>query len=202
MRKKVDRRRVWYSAGAFFVLSMGLGAGVVALVVRGILPPQLALAAALSASVAGVILTAVEDGRAASSGLHGSPPPTQVSACPDSDHLAAHRGREPGNGLPTAPSGCPVEAHRRPEGGCSWSKLGVPPQDENGRTGGEGGSQAPEGNHLAPTWEPNRSREGTLASRIVSLPSQRQVQRDWRPSWKRGTVFRRRTEPVMTIAAV
>jgi membrane protease YdiL (CAAX protease family) len=60
----LDRRRVWYSAGVFFVLATGLGAGVVALVVRGSLPPELALAAALSASVAGVVMTAVEDGRA------------------------------------------------------------------------------------------------------------------------------------------
>jgi hypothetical protein len=62
--EEVDGRRVWYSAGAFFALATALGAGTVALVVRGALPPELALASALSASAAGVIMTAVEEGRA------------------------------------------------------------------------------------------------------------------------------------------
>jgi membrane protease YdiL (CAAX protease family) len=64
MQDEVDRRRVWYSVAAFFVLATALGAGIVTLVVRGILPPELALAAAPSASAAGIIVTAVEDGRA------------------------------------------------------------------------------------------------------------------------------------------
>jgi membrane protease YdiL (CAAX protease family) len=47
----------------FFVLAMVLGAGTIYLVVQGILPSGLALASALSASIAGVIMTAIEDGR-------------------------------------------------------------------------------------------------------------------------------------------
>ena len=53
-----------YSVIAFFIMAMALGAGTVYLVVRGVLPAGLALAAALSASIAGIIMTAVEDGRA------------------------------------------------------------------------------------------------------------------------------------------
>jgi membrane protease YdiL (CAAX protease family) len=45
-------------------LAVALGAGTVYLVVRGILPASLALASALSASIAGIIITAVVDGRA------------------------------------------------------------------------------------------------------------------------------------------
>ena len=52
-----------YSVAAFFVLAMVLGTGAIHLVVQGIIPPGLALASALSASIAGVIMTAVEDGR-------------------------------------------------------------------------------------------------------------------------------------------
>jgi membrane protease YdiL (CAAX protease family) len=53
-----------YSIGAFFILAMVLGAGAVYLVVQGILPAGTALASVLSASIAGIIMTAVEDGRA------------------------------------------------------------------------------------------------------------------------------------------
>jgi membrane protease YdiL (CAAX protease family) len=53
-----------YSVAVFFVLAMVLGAGTVYLVVQGILAPGVALASALSASLAGIIMTAVEDGRA------------------------------------------------------------------------------------------------------------------------------------------
>jgi hypothetical protein len=53
-----------YSVAAFFVLAMVLGAGTVCLVVQEILPAGVALASALSASIAGIIMTAVEDGRA------------------------------------------------------------------------------------------------------------------------------------------
>lgn len=49
---------------AFFVLAMVLGAGTVYLVAQGILPAGVALASVLSASIAGIIMTAVEDGRA------------------------------------------------------------------------------------------------------------------------------------------
>ena len=49
------------SVAAFYILAMVLGAGTVYLVVQGIIPSGLALAAALSASIAGIIVTAVED---------------------------------------------------------------------------------------------------------------------------------------------
>jgi membrane protease YdiL (CAAX protease family) len=55
---------VRYSVAAFFILAMVLGAGTLYLVVQGILPAGVALAAALSASIAGIIMTVVEDGRA------------------------------------------------------------------------------------------------------------------------------------------
>lgn len=47
----------------FFILAMVLGASTVYLVAQGILPARVALASVLSASIAGVIMTAVEDGR-------------------------------------------------------------------------------------------------------------------------------------------
>jgi membrane protease YdiL (CAAX protease family) len=53
-----------YSVAVFFVLAFVLGGGTVYLVVQGILPSGVALAAALSASIAGIIMTAAEDGRA------------------------------------------------------------------------------------------------------------------------------------------
>jgi membrane protease YdiL (CAAX protease family) len=53
-----------YPIVSFYILALALGAGTVYLVVRGVLPTSLALAAALSASIAGIIMTAVEDGRA------------------------------------------------------------------------------------------------------------------------------------------
>lgn len=53
-----------YSVGVFFILAMALGTGTVYLVVQGILPARAALASALSASIAGIVMTAVEDGRA------------------------------------------------------------------------------------------------------------------------------------------
>jgi membrane protease YdiL (CAAX protease family) len=53
-----------YPIVSFYILALALGAGTVYLVVRGVLPTGLALAAALSASIAGIIMTAVEDGRA------------------------------------------------------------------------------------------------------------------------------------------
>ena len=59
-----DRRRVRYSVPAFFILAMVLGAIAVYLVVEGIIPAGAALASALSASIAGIFMTAVEDGRA------------------------------------------------------------------------------------------------------------------------------------------
>ena len=53
-----------YQIISFFLLAVALGTGTVYLVVRGILPASLALASALSASIAGIIITAVVDGRA------------------------------------------------------------------------------------------------------------------------------------------
>ena len=53
-----------YQIVAFCTLAFALGAGTIYLVVQGGLPSQLALASALSASVAGVIMTAIVDGKA------------------------------------------------------------------------------------------------------------------------------------------
>ena len=53
-----------YPVASFYILALALGAAFVYLVVQGIIPSGLALAAALSASIAGIIMTAVEDGRA------------------------------------------------------------------------------------------------------------------------------------------
>jgi membrane protease YdiL (CAAX protease family) len=53
-----------YSIAAFIILAFVLGGGTVFLVVKGILPSGAALVSALSASVAGIIMTLVEDGRA------------------------------------------------------------------------------------------------------------------------------------------
>ena len=53
-----------YPIASFYILALALGAGTVYLVVKGVLPAVLALASALSASIAGIIMTAVEDGRA------------------------------------------------------------------------------------------------------------------------------------------
>ncbi len=49
---------------SFSILVLALGACIVYLVVQGVIPSELALAAAFSASLAGIIMTAVEDGRA------------------------------------------------------------------------------------------------------------------------------------------
>ena len=49
---------------SFFFLALVLGAGTVYLVVRLRLPPELALTSALSASIAGIVMTALEDGTA------------------------------------------------------------------------------------------------------------------------------------------
>lgn len=64
MQHALGRSLVKYSVATFFILAMILGAGTVYLVVQGILPAGTALASALSASIAGVVMTALEDGRA------------------------------------------------------------------------------------------------------------------------------------------
>ena len=53
-----------YPLVSFSILALALGAGFVSLVVQGILPAGLALASALSASIAGIIMTALVEGRA------------------------------------------------------------------------------------------------------------------------------------------
>jgi membrane protease YdiL (CAAX protease family) len=53
-----------YPVASFTIMAMVLGGGTVYLLVRGILPQGLSLVPALSASIAGIIMTAVEDGRA------------------------------------------------------------------------------------------------------------------------------------------
>jgi membrane protease YdiL (CAAX protease family) len=53
-----------YPIACYFILAMAIGAGIVSLVVSGILPSGLALASVLSASIAGIAMTAVVDGRA------------------------------------------------------------------------------------------------------------------------------------------
>jgi membrane protease YdiL (CAAX protease family) len=64
MQHALGRSLVRYSVAVFFILAMILGAGTVYLVVQGILPAGTALASALSASIAGGVMTALEDGRA------------------------------------------------------------------------------------------------------------------------------------------
>jgi membrane protease YdiL (CAAX protease family) len=64
MQHALGRSLVRYSVAAFFILAMILGAGTVYLVVQGILPAGAALASALSASISGIMMTVVEDGRA------------------------------------------------------------------------------------------------------------------------------------------
>lgn len=54
---------VKHPVAAFFILAVVLGTSTVYLVVQGILPTNVALASALSASIAGVIVTALTDGR-------------------------------------------------------------------------------------------------------------------------------------------
>jgi len=60
----IKRSLVRYSIAAFFILAMLLGGSTIYLVVQGVLPAEMALASALSATIAGIIMTAVEDGRA------------------------------------------------------------------------------------------------------------------------------------------
>jgi uncharacterized protein len=48
----------------FFILALLLGAGTLYLVIQGVIPTDLALSSVLSASIAGIIMTAILDGRA------------------------------------------------------------------------------------------------------------------------------------------
>jgi membrane protease YdiL (CAAX protease family) len=56
----IPRHRV----AAFFLLVMAIGGGIVVVVLQAGLPPALALTSGLSASIAGIMLTALEEGRA------------------------------------------------------------------------------------------------------------------------------------------
>lgn len=53
-----------YPIATFFILTVALGAGTLYLMVRGVLPVNLALSSVLSASIAGIIMTAILDGKA------------------------------------------------------------------------------------------------------------------------------------------
>jgi membrane protease YdiL (CAAX protease family) len=53
-----------YPIISFFILAMVLGAGTIFFVMQGVLPAGLALSSVLSASLAGIIMTAILDGRA------------------------------------------------------------------------------------------------------------------------------------------
>lgn len=52
-----------HSVAAFFVLATALGGGMLALVIGGYLPPRFAASSMLSASIAGIVVSAWEDGR-------------------------------------------------------------------------------------------------------------------------------------------
>jgi membrane protease YdiL (CAAX protease family) len=52
-----------YPITSYFVLAILLGAGIITLVFQGIIPDQLALSSALSASIAGILMTAILDGK-------------------------------------------------------------------------------------------------------------------------------------------
>lgn len=53
-----------YPIVSFFVLAITLGAGILYLVIQGVIPSDMALASVLSASTAGLIMTAILDGKA------------------------------------------------------------------------------------------------------------------------------------------
>ena len=53
-----------YSVAMFFILAFLLGGGVIYLVAQEVFPSELFLLAALSSSIAGIIMTAAEDGKA------------------------------------------------------------------------------------------------------------------------------------------
>jgi membrane protease YdiL (CAAX protease family) len=53
-----------YPVVSFFILALTLGAGTIILVFQGVIPDSLALFSVLSASIAGIIMTAILDGKA------------------------------------------------------------------------------------------------------------------------------------------
>lgn len=52
-----------YPIGSFFILAMVLGAGAIFFVVLGVIPVEMALSSVLSASIAGLVMTALLDGK-------------------------------------------------------------------------------------------------------------------------------------------
>ena len=52
-----------YPIVSFYILALLLGTGTICLVIQGVLPARLALSSALSASIAGIIMTAIIDGK-------------------------------------------------------------------------------------------------------------------------------------------
>lgn len=52
-----------YPIVSFYILALLLGTGTIYLVIQGVLPAKLALSSALSASIAGIIMTAIIDGK-------------------------------------------------------------------------------------------------------------------------------------------
>ena len=52
-----------YPIASFFIIATLLGAGMITLVFLGMLPPRLALSSVLSASIAGIVMTAFLDGK-------------------------------------------------------------------------------------------------------------------------------------------
>jgi membrane protease YdiL (CAAX protease family) len=53
-----------FPIAAFFILAFALGTGTIFLVIQGLLPSNLVLVSVLSALIAGIIMTGVEDGKA------------------------------------------------------------------------------------------------------------------------------------------
>jgi membrane protease YdiL (CAAX protease family) len=58
------KMKTWYQIAIFYLLAFFLGAGTIVLVVVGVIPPNLVLISVLSASIAGISLTAIADGKA------------------------------------------------------------------------------------------------------------------------------------------
>lgn len=56
-------KRTWRQIAIFYLLAFFLGAGTILLVVQGMIPPSLVLVSVLSASIAGISMTAFVDGR-------------------------------------------------------------------------------------------------------------------------------------------
>jgi hypothetical protein len=55
---------VRYPVVSFYLLALLLGTGTITLIIQGVIPARLVLSSALSASIAGIIMTAIIDGKA------------------------------------------------------------------------------------------------------------------------------------------